>query len=51
MWDIGHLNVMKIETWNLEVTTPVLEIDSVLTFMYIPLHLETLLGFTWEISS
>ena len=32
MWDIGHLNVMKSKTWNLEVTTRVQEIDSVLTF-------------------
>ena len=33
MWDIGHLNVMKSTTWNLEVTMCVQEIDSVLTFM------------------
>ena len=33
MWDIGHLNMMKCKTWNLEVTMRVLEIDSVLTFM------------------
>ena len=33
MWDIGHLNGMKIKTWNLEVTMRVQETDSILTFM------------------
>ena len=33
MWDIGHLNGMKIKTWNLEVTMCVQETDSILTFM------------------
>ena len=33
MCDVGHLNMMKCKTWNLEVATRVQEIDSVLTFM------------------
>ena len=41
MWDIGHLNVIKSKTWNLEVTTRAQE----------KLHLDSLLGFAWKISS
>ena len=33
MWDVGHLNMMKCKTWNLEVAMLVQEIDLVLTFM------------------
>ena len=33
MWDVGHLNMMKCKTWNLEVATLVQEIDSILNFM------------------
>ena len=48
---LGHwtLNVMKSKTWNMEVTTLVQEIDLVLSFMEIPLHLDSLLVFAWKI--
>ena len=49
MWDVGHLNMMKCKTLNLEVATHANEIDSVLTFMQI--DLDSFLGFAWKICS